>query len=420
MNKPVLLFALLAALGVGWLIGSMTAGSTRSAATDDETLALREEVARLRLALGERGPTMRGASGTSASPSMGGGDDPGEVLPPPPATYGKTETFDIASFDDPDAAFQALLAYAATMLDRGEEGHFALLETISATFFEKPGETITEDLVGGEEQAMRFMYPILRFAMNREDQVADLTETVFKTMADDPKRFEALDDDTLELFTEGVAPMLPGMVGPTRIERFRGHARRILASELADQPHPVQRQRRDVQKALASWAPRMTKDEAFQRLQQGDISPEEATALLRRLDPADIARLDIDGLIGPLIERDPWTVISVLGRTKLDEGTRDRLDGRIIQAVADGRLKQTVVHYWLRYTGRESFDQARGFIERGLQASPKATAGTFLLTAIASKPGPDGDWLQWAEGRFEFSDEVRVALIRMREREAKK
>lgn len=414
MTKPVLVIALLAALGVGWLLGSMTATGGGGGASMDEVASLREENARLRLALGERSPQMRGAARPAGQPGMGGSED-GELLPPPPARYVETDRFDVATFDDADVAFQALLAYAATMLDKGVAGHHDLLATLSATFFDKPGEKVTEELVGGDEQMMRFMYPVLRFAMNREDQVADLTETVFKTMAEEPKRFERLDDGVLELFTEGVAPMLPGIVGAKRMERFRGYAREILRSDLAAQPSAVQRQRRDVQKALESWAPRMTKEEAFQRLQRGDVSPEEATSMLRRLDPEDIARLDVERLLGPLLEKDPWSVISVLGRSKLDASMIDRLDARVIQAVVAGRLKQAVVHYWLRYTGRQAFADAKPFLERGLQAAGKDSAGTFLLTGMASRPPADDAWVAWAEERFEFSEEVRAALIRMQE-----
>ncbi|MDF1700554.1 MAG: hypothetical protein P1V36_05285 [Planctomycetota bacterium] len=414
MSKPGLLIALLAALGVGWLIGSMTGAGGGSDMTHDEVAGLQEEVARLRLALGERGPSLRASTG----PAIKGREtaaEPGEMLPPPPATYAKTDAFDITKHVDADIAFQALLAYAATMLDKGVDGHLALLHTLDRTLFDKPGEKIVDELVGGEDQMMRYTYPVLRFAMNREDQVADLTETLFKTMAEDPEQLKELDGDLFELFTESIAPMLPGMVGPKRMDRFRGYARAILDSDPATQPGVVQRQRRDIQKAMESWAPRMTKEEAFQRLQQGDVSPEEATALLRRLDPLDVARLDVDGVLGPLLEKDPWTVISVLGRAKLDASTIEALDTRVIQGAVGVKLKQSVVHYWLRYTGRGSFDRARPFLERGLQQSSKQSSGTFLLTALACKPGPDESWVQWAEERFELSEEVRVALIRMRE-----
>ena len=407
MTKPVLAIALLAALGVGWLLGSLTGGGAGGGDAMDEVASLREENARLRLALGERSSRSTGG----AAPSMGG-----EVLPPPPETYAATDRFDVTTFDHPDRAFQAFLAYAATMLDKGGDGHESLLKTISATFFDAPGKQHVAELVGGEVHEMRYHYPLLRFIMNREDQVADLTETVFRTMAEEPKRFDGVHEDMLALFTEDAAPLLPGVVGPARLERFREYARTILKTDRAKQPASVQRRRADVQAVLASWQPRMTPEEAFQRLQQAEVSPEEGSALLRQIAPADIARLDVDRVLGPLMEKDPWTVIRTLGRAKLEASAIDRLDGRVIAGVVEGRVQQAVVHYWLRYTARQGFPEAKGFLERGLQAAGKYTAGTFLLTALASRPPADAEWIAWAEERFEFSPEVRAALLRLRER----
>ena len=404
MTKPGILIALLAALGVGWLVGSMTAAGGHGG-VDDEVAGLREENARLRLALGERGPR----AGRDA-PGMGGADD--GTRPTPAAS----DRYDVAAFNDGDVAFQALLAYAAVMLDKGEAGHLPLLETLNATLFREAGEAHVRELVGGSEERQRFMYPVLRFAMNREEQLADLVETVFRTMAEKPQQLAGLHDDLLALLTEDIAPLLPGVVGSARLERFREYARAILKTDRAAQPVSVQRRRVDVQRVLASWEPPLGAEEAFQRLQQGNPSPEEAAALLRRIDPANLARLDVERVLGPLIEQEPWSVLDVLGRAKLDEGTIERIDARIIQGVVQGRLNQAVVHYWLRYTGRQAFEAAKPFLERGLQAAAKATAGTFLLTALAMRPPPDEAWIQWAEQRFEFSDEVRLALLRMRER----
>ncbi len=399
--------ALLAALGVGWFIGASWGGGGAVDSTDDELVALREDVARLRIALGERS----GAAARTAE--LGAGEDPGASgREPPPAD---SRTFDVMAFDDAGVAFRALLAHGATMLDAGEDGHQTLLRTIDATFYAAPGAAHTDKLVGGAAQKSRYLYAVLRFAMNRDDQVGALAETVFRTMAEDPGRFEGLASGTLAIFTDRVAPMLPGLLGPTRMDRLRAQAKAVLAAAQSTQPACVQRVREDVQEALAAWAPPMAPAEAFLRLQRGDLSPEEASALLRRLDRASLAQLDVDTVIGPLIEHDPWRVIETLSRARLDEAMMGRLDTRILVAAAAGTLKQAVVHFWLRYTGRASFEKARTFLERGLQQASKATAGTFLLTALATKPPPDAAWIAWAEKRYEFSEDVRVALMRLRE-----
>jgi len=65
--------------------------------------------------------------------------------------------------------------------------------------------------------------------MDRDQQVVAMTETIYTTAAEDPVWFEGLDGNTLELFTEGMAILLPGAVGEEQLERFRGYAGKILA-----------------------------------------------------------------------------------------------------------------------------------------------------------------------------------------------
>lgn len=418
MNRVGMTIALLAALAVGWLVASMTvtSGPGDAAVTDAEVLRLRDEVTRLRMALGERGPVLHETGGLKGRPTdPAGGSGTTGPDPSPPSPPSPLDTFDIRTFDDGDKAFRALMDYVATMLGRGPGGHLALLDTINATFFEKPGETLTRQLIGSEERAARYLYPLIRFAMNHDAEVADLTETVFRTMAEDPRRLADMAADTIQLFTEGIAYMLPGMVGPKRLDVFARYGRAILEQPEAQQPRAVQRARQDIQRAMASWAPPVSADEAFLRLQQGDLPAEEALAMLARLDPKDVSRLDLDALVGPMMERDPFRVLSILTRLRIDEATRGKLDARLIRGVAEGKVPQTVVAWWLRSSGRQRWEQCRGFIERGLQQSPPEAAGVFLLAALEMRPPPDDDWVDWAERTYQFSDRVRMELKRRRE-----
>jgi len=205
------------------------------------------------------------------------------------------------------------------------------------------------------------------------------------------------------------------MVGPKRLERFSGYARAILEQPEAMQPRAIQRVRRDVQQVMASWAPPVSPEEAFLRLQQGDLSPEESLAMLSRLDPQDVGRLDLDALVGPLVERDPFRVLSALSRLKVDDATRAKLDGRVIQSVVSGKIPQNVVSWWLRMSGRFAWPKARDFVEQGLRQSGPETAGVFLLTALDLQPAPPQDWAAWAERTYEFTDRVRLELKRRRD-----
>jgi len=415
MNKVTTTILVLVALGAGWLLGTVGFGDG-SVSQDDERMQLREENARLHRALGERGPRLNSVVGLRGARSGAAGTHESGAAHPPAVVPERVEAFDLAKFEDPDLAFQTFLAYARTMLDRGADGHLALLATIDATFAQKAGEARVRELVGGEEQVVRYLYPVIRFALNHDAQVVDMTETVFRTMAEHPKRLEKISNNALGLFTEGVAVMLPGMVGPKRLARLRTHAQKILATPQAEQPRSVQRQRRDLQRALASWAPPVSVDEAIQRLQQGTASAEEAMALLRRLGPDDVKRLDLDALVGPLLETDGWRMIGVLSRLKPDEATLRRLDTRIVGAVNGGKMPQSLVQYWLRYTGRTGWPKAREFIESGLQQADAETSGVFLMTALDLTPPPDEAWIAWAERTYTFSNRVRLFLQKRHEK----
>lgn len=412
-NKLVLGLMLLAALGGGWLLGNQSRDSEKvqKAASENETL--REEVRRLHMVLGERGPMLSGSVVL-----QGSGQGTGEQIQDPleKGALSTVESFDVSKFHDADKAFRVLLAYTATMLEKGPEGHLQLLDTLNRTFMTKPGEKMTKELIGSDEQAVRFIYPIIRFAMNHDIEVADMTETVFRTLAEDPKRLAEMDDDTLEIFTEGIAFMLPGMVGPTRLETLRGHARTVLETPESEQPMSVQRSRRDLQRALEAWAPPVSSDEALQRLQQGTLSAEEAISMLKRLSPEEAGRLDLVALLGPVLEKDGYRAVSLIGRLKPDAATLERLDQHLIGAVIAGKSSQSLVEYYLRYTGRHSWETARLFIESGLQQANRETAGTFMLAALRLREGPDEQWMDWAEQTYEFTDRVRLALKNRRQK----
>jgi len=413
MNKTGTTILGVLALGLGWLLGAQTGGGSADA-TNAEIVRLQDENAQFRRLLGERGPRLPPVVGLKGSAPRNPGEAPASGSPAS-TSHPDVTSFDITTFDDADQAFQAFLAYAATMLAKGEEGHLALLEAISRNFADKPGEQVLKEMLGNEEQALRYLYPLIRFAMNHDAEVVDMTETVFKTMAKDPQRLRDVDNDPIGLFTEGVAVMLPGMVDAKRLERFRAYAVGMLETPEAEQPRSVARQRRDVQRAMESWAPPISKEEALERLRRGDVAAEEAMSLLRRLGPDDVRGLDLDALVGPLLERDGWRVMTLVGRLQPDADTLARLDARFLRAARTGTLEASMVPTWLRWTGRRTWEASRAFIEAGLQGGNTASNGAFLMAAVGLQPGPDDDWLDWAERTYTFEDKVRVFLKRRRE-----
>jgi hypothetical protein len=401
MNRPLVAVLVLAALGVGYLVGAATYPSGPSARERAETRALRAEVERWRLALGERGPRLDPGA---ALRGRGGSEDPdGDGAP--------ADGFDITRHDNAEDAFRALVDFAAAKLAAGgAEDHLALLETINRTLYRNPGAAIARQMLGTDAQAARFQYPLLRFALNHDVEIAALAETVYRTLAEDPRRLAELSGDLLEVVAERIGYVLPGMVGPERLETFSGYALAILETPPGKQPECVRRIRRDIQRVLDSWAPPLRPEEALARLQAGGGTPEEIASLLGRLTPDMMRALDLDALIGPLLEGDGFRVLGLLVRLRPDEDTLEKLDRRVTDGVLRGGGNPAFVPYYLRFTGRDTWAKGRDFIEGGLQQAEEDARGAFGVAALGLGEGPPVDWIRWALGKYTFPREVQVAL----------
>ena len=151
---------------------------------------------------------------------------------------------------------------------------------------------------------------------------------------------------------------------------------------------------------------------ALARLRRGSLSADETLALLAKVS-ADQARcLDLDVLLGPILESDGYKVVRLLGRLEPSPETLARLDQRLIRGVATGATTQAVLAHYLRYTGRYTWELARPLLEAGLEQSTQATRGVFLLAALDMAEGPDEAWVEWARKHYKFSDPVNVLLRR--------
>lgn len=398
MSRPLVAVLVLAALGVGYLLGTVT--STSGSDQDDaaEITTLRAEVERSRRALGERGPRLDPAAslvGRGGTPRPRGDPSGG---------------FDVTRFDDAQDAFRALLGYCARMLAKGADGHLPLLEQLNRNLFRDPGKSIARQMLGSEEQAARFHYPLLRFALSHDVELTALTETVYRTMAEEPQRLAEIDDQLLEIFAETLGYLLPGMVGTKRLERLEGYARSVLATPPGEQPQSVRRLRRDVQRVLDSWAPPLTPQEALARLHEGAATAEEIASLLQRVTPEMTRSLDLDALIGPLLERDGFRVLGLLVRLRPEPAVLAKLDQRVVDGVLKTGGTQGFIPYYLRFTGRDTWAKGRDFIEGALQQADAEAAGVFAVAALGVGEGPPEDWLRWALERYSFPPEVRQGL----------
>jgi hypothetical protein len=134
----------------------------------------------------------------------------------------------LPSFEGLDSAEDVsarLMAFVEQQLARGEAGTIPLLKAMAAI----EDSEVLRRLFAEEDAAVRHFYPWIRFLVEREDRVVNLTENVFRTMAESPQSLSWMEkDDALEIFTQGAAMLLPGIVSEERMATFRALAKKVL------------------------------------------------------------------------------------------------------------------------------------------------------------------------------------------------
>jgi hypothetical protein len=407
----------LATVAGAWFLGSQASAPSDVAepppAEDAESARLRRRVADLERALAEAAtPQLTGREPGAVVPgggpaAPGGGPAP---LVAPLAGSGKAadpKGFTLEGAGSAKEALARLFLFASAKLAQGPQGHLELFQTLDREIFAK--ETELEALFGDEAAAARQLYPVIRFLADRDAQVIDMTETVFRTMAEDPAFFEKADKDTLEVFTEGMGAIVAGAVPEERLATFRAHAKKVLDTPEDRQPEALRRNRRRVEQVLALWAPDLSPEQARERLRASDLSPREALALLRRLPPAELQGFDVAALGGPLLDQGDFRSIRDVASLALDAGTLARLDDRVIEAAASGRLNASVIPYWLRESKREKWADARPFVEQGLRRGAQAT-DAFALSLGQLAERPPSDQVSWILSSFQVSERVAKSV----------
>ena len=182
----------------------------------------------------------------------------------------------------------------------------------------------------------------------------------------------------------------------------------ILETPEDTQPVAVRKNRRDIERAMRYWVPPLSSpEEALAKLRSGTVTSQEAMALLRKIPKEAQASLDLDSLIGPLIQKGRLAGRSgSLAQIDLDAGTRATLDRRIQTAAQEGKLHEWAVREYLAGTGRGQWTHARGFIEDSMSMGGKAP-DVMVSTAMRLRPGPDKDWYTWAMERYALSAHVK-------------
>lgn len=397
----------LAAGGVGYAVGSRAVAPVPT----EDGLAAENERLKAQIAALERGSADRPSS-LAAAPATSA---PGGSLPRPVATgttarpvpaggTGESVEFPVLTEGvTPDEYVARCFAFLEAQLARGPEGHLAILQAIDAHLVKSEE---LQRLFGSDEDAVRFMYPLLKFAVTHESQVVECLETTFRTMAESPKTFADLDDDTLEVFTEGIAMALPGVVSTERLGTFTGWVDKVLAAPKGSLPKSIEGNRSELGRLKTMWAPPLTAEQALAALAQPDKLPaDQLLSILRRLPKEARDQVDLPAVVGPLLETGNWAALRLLEQIPPTPADLIALDRRLIAALDAGRGIHA--ESYLRATGRSTFEKARSFYD-AWGGSPSLVADTYVR--VLMQAGAPAAYLRDVAARVRPSDGVRTML----------
>jgi hypothetical protein len=296
-----------------------------------------------------------------------------------------------------DEFVKAVFRFLEVQLTRGPEGHFAILKALDEHLVK---DKALQRMFSSEEDAVRFLYPLLKFAVHHEGQVVDLMATTFRAMAETPQALDGLDDDTLEVFTEGIARVLPGWVEA------------VLATPRGSLPRSIEGNRGDLARLLQMWAPPLTVEQALAVLAQPDaLPPDRLASIVRRLPKEALAKVDLLPVLGPLIDRGDYTAVRLLQQVEVSPGDLAVLDRREIAAVnrGDGLPPST----YLGATRRGGFEVARGFFD-AWGASPEIVPDKYASSVLQA--GAPAAYLREVLARQKLSEQWVKLLTQRIER----
>ena len=333
-------------------------------------------------------PALTAAPGAGrGGPARTGSGEGSRLKRPEVLLVSAEEPLDLDGATTIEELMSRVLAYAAAHLAGGPAEHKELYKSL-VKLMDRDGKL--QSMVSNEEQALPLAYPTLRFVIDRDVQVVDMLETLLLTGAEQPAFFEGEEqDDVLEMFVEGLGPLLPGAIGPERLERLRGYTKVILAQPEASQPKALRGIRSDLERVLASWMPPLSSAEALARIKQGDVKGRELLSLLRRVDPKDRAQLDMPALLGVLLEEGDTRAMQELGGMDLQASDIAALDERLFDGVVKQRVSDWQMARWLTVTKRGGWPAAQAFVERGMRRGlPVSDAAALLLRQLTPQPRP--------------------------------
>ena len=408
--------ALAALVGVGgWFIGHhVTADSVQvdveggaAGSPEERMAALERENKRLLADLKSRGPVLAGDPGVDhgGGAAHGGASSGGATAVDAEAKLEPLDELNITEIKNSKEFMDHVMRYLHTQLGKGREGHLALLKTLGELGTKEMEQHLKRIFEAEGPRAIRNIYPLLKFAVENDQDVAALTETFFEQAAENPEFFKGLDDDPFELFTEGIGMLMPAVSGEARMARLRAYAKAILEKPKDSLPKALERNRRDIQRLAAMWAPEMSVEDAIAKLKSGNVSSDELRMLLPLVPKEAWAAIDLVPLVGPMLAAQNWDALQILRRAPdLDGSTVSRFDAHMLGAMESGkRIRSWFWIQYLRTTKRDSFGDAKDLLERGLTMK-REVADEFAQILMQWGDGVDLDWVRWIADRSEMSE----------------
>jgi len=313
---------------------------------------------------------------------------------------------DLESVSTVEELSDLFMRYAKQKLHQGPAGQKTLFRKIDELIKDKQ----LRGLVRDERQLMPLLYPWIRFGFENEAKVVDMMETLYRTAAEEPQWFEGLDDDPLEMFTEGLAIMLPGVVDEERLKVFRGHVEAILKMDKESLPDALKKNYRDFQRNLEFWVGPLSAEEMLAQLEDPNVPDATKLQMLRRIPPDQLRGYDVAGLVARSIEKGDSGSFRVLRGLKLGGSDLVVLDRSFFVGFdGESRNQWWLVRQYLDATGRTTWAQVKPFIEEGLGRGGKATTH-FAQALIWMNDKPPVEYVQRVIDSYELPDAVRNQL----------
>lgn len=345
---------------------------------------------------------------------------PGEL--PPTALPGSARRSDSKSADprpDPEEEYEFTLEgvetleelsarfmrYADIKLRQGPEGQMELLRKTDALMQESAVRSLMRD----EREGMRLLYPWIRFLVDRESQVLSMTETIYRKAANEPALFEGLDDDTLEVFTEGVAMLLPSAVDAETLDRCRKYAEQILAMPKETLPEALQKNFGELRRNLEYWAAPLTGEALRARVTDPAVPFDQRIQLLSRAREEDIEGVDLVGLLERPLAEGNRSVVRYLSRIPLSASDAAALDRSLFLGVETGRIRSWEIRSYLSATHRNDWAQAQALIEEGLRRGGAST-NAFAQALLWVNPPPPKSYVESLLASYDLDDGVAKGL----------